>query len=676
MKSGVVALSIVLISATAHAGITELVAALSDPNGEARLAAIEAIAPGQYGADAIGPVAELLNNANPAIAGDARVALERVVGPLTQESSGKAAASTALLSALSTVENPAGRRWVYWLISYAGGKEAVAPLVALLDKDSETSLALFALQSIGGQEVADVLLAKLPEANDERRVAIINVLGAVGGTSTVAALAEEAKRDDPVGLAAIEALGRIGALESEPVLWDRLTQHAEPKSLSAYLRMVEKQSNGDALPLYQKLLTLKGDPKARCAALTGVGRTGDSNAVETVLPYLASERSDVHGAACSALVALPGEQVDAHLTKRLDDAAAPVRATILGVLAARDSEGSRQTVERGLQDPEAEVRSSALSILAETGDKKYEPEFLRQAKSGEQTMRPIALRGYLNLADAAFAEGDATQALAMYHTALEIADQDAERKRALLGLARIASPDTLPYLEKLAGTEGVSEEVGLCALAIADKNRDTDPDMARTIYRRMVVESPIVLQAARAGDGLRAMGDSVDDVPRNMGFISRWKLIGPFPSSDFNAVFPPESTYEPDAEYEGVEGAKLRWTDLVIDHVRGIVELDRILKPNEQVIAYAYTVLDVPQAMSAQLWLGSDDGVKVWVNGEVVHSNNASRRVKIDNDKVPINLVAGRNTILLKIVQGGSGCGFCIRTMTADGKPLVFPTAL
>ncbi|MCC6489865.1 MAG: HEAT repeat domain-containing protein [Candidatus Hydrogenedentes bacterium] len=676
MKPVAAAFLFAFVAFAARADVDELTTALSDANGEVRLASIESIAPGQYGADAIGPLANLLDNLNPAIAGDARVALERIVGPLTRESSGRASASAALCAALTTLENPAGRRWVYWLISYTGGEEAIAPLSALLDRDSETAMALLALQSIGGQAVADALLEKMPEANDERRVAIINVLGAIGGPPAMGALTEEAKRDDALGLAAVEALGRIGALEAEPLLWERLTRHGEPKALSAYLRMAEKQPKVAALPLYQKLLTLKGDSKARCAALTGVGRSGDPNAVEIILPYLASERSDVHGAASSALTALPGEQVDAFLTKRLDDAAAPVRATILSVLAARDSDGSRKTVERGLQDPEEEVRSSALSILAETGDKKYASEFLSLAKSDDVTMRPIALRGHLNLADAAFAGGDASLALTMYHTALDIADHDAERKRALLGLARIASPDSLAYLEKLAGVEGVREEVGLCALAIADKNRDKDPAMARTIYRRMAVESPIVLQAARAGDGLRAMGDSVDDVPRNMGFISRWKLIGPFPSSDFNAVFPPESAYEPDAEYEGAEGAKLRWTDLIIDHVRGIVELDRILKPNEQVIAYAYTVVEVPQSMSAQLWLGSDDGVKVWVNGEVVHSNNASRRVKIDNDKVPVNFVAGSNTILLKIVQGGSGCGFCIRTMTADGIPIVLSTAL
>ena len=133
MKPVTVSLMFALLAATATAGVADLVTALSDANGETRLAAIEGIAPGQYAADAIGPVAGLLDNENPAIAGDARVALERIVGPLTKDASGRASASAALCEALTNLESSMGRRWVSWIISYAGGEEEVAPLAALLD---------------------------------------------------------------------------------------------------------------------------------------------------------------------------------------------------------------------------------------------------------------------------------------------------------------------------------------------------------------------------------------------------------------------------------------------------------------------------------------------------------------------------------------------------------------
>ena len=40
--------------------------------------------------------------------------------------------------------------------------------------------------------------------------------------------------------------------------------------------------------------------------------------------------------------------------------------------------------------------------------------------------------------------------------------------------------------------------------------------------------------------------------------------------------------------------------------------------------AYAWARIDMPAETSALLGIGSDDAVKVWLNGELVHENWAS----------------------------------------------------
>jgi hypothetical protein len=78
----------------------------------------------------------------------------------------------------------------------------------------------------------------------------------------------------------------------------------------------------------------------------------------------------------------------------------------------------------------------------------------------------------------------------------------------------------------------------------------------------------------------------------------------------------------------------------------------------------------VPVEIEAALLLGSDDGVKAWLNGEVVHSNNVDRGQVADQDMAPIKLKKGANELMLKISQGGGGWSACARIVGRDGAPI------
>jgi len=83
--------------------------------------------------------------------------------------------------------------------------------------------------------------------------------------------------------------------------------------------------------------------------------------------------------------------------------------------------------------------------------------------------------------------------------------------------------------------------------------------------------------------------------------------------------------------------------------------------PNRYVAAYAYCELELPEAMNATLLVGSNDGVRVYVNGTLVHDNRRPRRLTIDEDVIPVQLGPGVNRILLKIGQCGADWGFAFR---------------
>ena len=98
-----------------------------------------------------------------------------------------------------------------------------------------------------------------------------------------------------------------------------------------------------------------------------------------------------------------------------------------------------------------------------------------------------------------------------------------------------------------------------------------------------------------------------------------------------------------------------------------IIDFAKVLGQQQNCAVYMRTQAYVPEAQPAQLQIGSDDGVKAWVNGEAVHSNNIPRGVNAFDDNVEINLNEGWNKLLLKVVQGGGGYGGCARISAPDG---------
>ncbi|MCG9131763.1 hypothetical protein J5I95_08795 [Candidatus Poribacteria bacterium] len=83
------------------------------------------------------------------------------------------------------------------------------------------------------------------------------------------------------------------------------------------------------------------------------------------------------------------------------------------------------------------------------------------------------------------------------------------------------------------------------------------------------------------------------------------------------------------------------------------------------VTSYSVITLESATAQSGvTLGVSSDDSIKVWLNGEVVHTNATNRGrggtpADIDGyqDKIEVNLVAGENLLMVKVSERGGGWG-------------------
>lgn len=90
---------------------------------------------------------------------------------------------------------------------------------------------------------------------------------------------------------------------------------------------------------------------------------------------------------------------------------------------------------------------------------------------------------------------------------------------------------------------------------------------------------------------------------------------------------------------------------------------------------YYARALFAPEPRTIQLSLGSDDAIRVFVNGAEILSNNTRRGVAPDQELVTVELPAGESIIVAKVVNEGGPGGFYARR--ADDLPLsIAPIAI
>ena len=178
------------------------------------------------------------------------------------------------------------------------------------------------------------------------------------------------------------------------------------------------------------------------------------------------------------------------------------------------------------------------------------------------------------------------------------------------------------------------------------------PD-AITRYKLALQSARDVDQIQDVARKLRELGEVVD-LPKLFGFLTQWKIIGPFENTDgkgFAAVFPPEQKIDLAGEYDGKAG-KVRWSDYVTKDEFGMVDINTVYTPLKSVTAYAYTEFMSDKAQPAELRLGCKNAWRVWLNGKLLWQRDEYHRgMQIDQYRLAGQLQPGRNTILVKACQ-------------------------
>ena len=194
---------------------------------------------------------------------------------------------------------------------------------------------------------------------------------------------------------------------------------------------------------------------------------------------------------------------------------------------------------------------------------------------------------------------------------------------------------------------------------------------------RKVIESTANADSKAAGGvkiskGKPDLSEATYDGLEPGQFLRKWMFLGliqiPWEGETY---FPDEETSNKffDTESLNLErfeskvrigGNDFEWTTLRSEY--GVVDLTQVYD-DWFVVAYAWAQVDMPEQTDAVLGIGSDDCIKVWLNGKLIHKHIEGRGVVADNDRVPVTFKKGKNQLVLKIMNYGGSWGFACRLL-------------
>ncbi len=138
--------------------------------------------------------------------------------------------------------------------------------------------------------------------------------------------------------------------------------------------------------------------------------------------------------------------------------------------------------------------------------------------------------------------------------------------------------------------------------------------------------------------------------------VNEWLIAGSFTSADGNVPDNVSFINETEAAPSGGDKVGTVTWKTVNHH---IIDFNHAgFQDNENAVAYAFAYIYSGANQFASLYLGSDDGVMVWINGRPAWNNiRVTRGVLENEDRIDIRLYKGYNRLLVKVKQGGGNWG-------------------
>ena len=549
-------------------------------------------------------------------------------------------------------------------LSASTGPGAINLSAAEIEARIRTQVALIdVLSQREAEQARPVVLAALISQEPRVRCAVLRAmrrLARPGDVVVLALRAAESKGEErETARATLDALSfhevdfaMLAAIESQPVGLIR----------AELVRSLGARRSELVWPAVERALA-DDFAQVRIAGYQAARLNGGHERVARLLAALAREQDeDARRAAEDAVAALA--QLATDETERTREIIPALRSSgvandcsLLRILGRLQGERSLVVVREALTADDEPVADTAVRVLANWDGAEALDDLERVARTSDNPKhRVVALRGYIRIVRLP-SEREPASTLRLLNTALDLAEQPAERKLVLAALGDVIS------LESLQRTAAYLDDPELTLEAASALLRIAQP-LSAEHYDEAVAAVNRVLDL-EAGESLKLQAQTaLQVIESRRGYITRWHAAGPYTREGIKAedllatTFPPEQQDPGKIVWQPLESTDPQdpWT---LDLAQAFGGSNRCVYVTAEVWAEAETPV--------RLELGSDDGVKVWLDGAVVHESNTFRGLTYAEDKVDAVLRPGWNRLMLKISQGSGDWGFTCGLKTPTG---------
>jgi hypothetical protein len=237
------------------------------------------------------------------------------------------------------------------------------------------------------------------------------------------------------------------------------------------------------------------------------------------------------------------------------------------------------------------------------------------------------------------------------------------------------------WLEMCTGTEASTTtqfgpSLSVVPISVEYYGEFLNPLSLRRVSREQVINPPVELG--------RHIGASQDSHPAEWVSVSRWYVVGPFTHpgasrrmDDLERKFPPESTVDLDATYQGKDGRQLKWKYRAFgtDFMEGGVRMEPYVVDNcAFAVWYFYTEIRSDKDQNVLASFSSDDYGVCWLNRRRVYQSPPETQpwkpFCLHNFRV-LSLRKGINKLLFKLENARGTTGFSMLMMTYEDKELI-----
>ena len=121
-----------------------------------------------------------------------------------------------------------------------------------------------------------------------------------------------------------------------------------------------------------------------------------------------------------------------------------------------------------------------------------------------------------------------------------------------------------------------------------------------------------------------------------------WILRGPLP---LDHEFGPGELLELDPTPGGGD-----WSD-VVWFGDDRIDLDKYYDDPTRCVAYAFTHFTMVRSDSVRFWIGSDEGLDIWIDGKSIYHHEGRRRHVLGSERIPGYVEAGEHRVLVRATQ-------------------------